>query len=156
VAVRAACNALRDFLYQHTDRRCAVHERANRRPLLAVYVIELHDERVKDTAVDTRMGAQVFLDESTVPNTMRLQSTALSVVVRGVIRPVVFATVASPTPSANRMYTPGPRVAHGKFALILFQTASPTALHTRSVTNAYANMVALSEPSRTMAMCVLK
>ncbi len=66
MTVRAADDALLDLRLDDDDRRGFAHERADGATFLTSNMVELHDERIEEPAINARVREQILFDEAPI------------------------------------------------------------------------------------------
>ena len=106
MTVRAADLALRDLIENRLGRDGVVYQLADGRALSSGNMVELEKQRVRNAAVNTRVTAQVRINEFSVPSTIPYVPIDLAAL--EFRRPmIVFTPVRLLAQLASRMPAPG-------------------------------------------------
>jgi hypothetical protein len=103
MTIRAADDAFRDLALDFRDRRTVANHGAHVGELARKHVIELHDDRVDQSAVDAAVLQQVGFDERPVARAIAGHPAPPPRVVGVAVSVMICARVSAPAKDADRM-----------------------------------------------------
>jgi hypothetical protein len=111
VAIRATNDTLGNFALNFHDGRSIANHLAHVRDLARQNVIEFHDDRIDQSAINARVVEEVGFDEVAIARTIGSHAPAPSGIERAAVAMVIRSRIAAPARDTDRVRPPRSLVA---------------------------------------------